>query len=391
MTRRSIAALGITQCLNWGVLYYAFGALLIPVQHDLGVSQPVVAGAFSLGLLVAAGLAPFVGRLCDAGHGLRAIRSGALAAAALLWLWALSPHVVTLYVVWAGLGACMAATLYEPAFAIVGQSVGDSRGRLRALSAVTVIGGLASTALLPATAFLIDRWQWRGSVAMLGAAMVGSAALTLLVRRPPPARRSSHLEARPESGTADRPQLRTLAALFSVASLSASAFAASAVAVLVERGLTATVAATLTGLFGVLQLPGRLILMSGLHGPVARLAVASLSAQALGLGMIAAAPLAAIPLGIAVLALGNGVLTLVRPHLIQSLFGMSEAGAQNGTIARGQQFARAIGPIVAIGLASHIGYRATLLILAVTLGTLTVWLRPTLDRFEPYTLEQEVL
>jgi hypothetical protein len=391
MTRRSIAALGITQCLNWGVLYYAFGALLIPVQHDLGVSQPVVAGAFSLGLLVAAGLAPFVGRLCDAGHGLRAIRSGALAAAALLWLWALSPHVVTLYVVWAGLGACMAATLYEPAFAIVGQSVGDSRGRLRALSAVTVIGGLASTALLPATAFLIDRWQWRGSVAMLGAAMVGSAALTLLVRRPPPARRSSNLEARPESGTADRPQLRTLAALFSVASLSASAFAASAVAVLVERGLTATVAATLTGLFGVLQLPGRLILMSGLHGPVARLAVASLSAQALGLGMIAAAPLAAIPLGIAVLALGNGVLTLVRPHLIQSLFGMSEAGAQNGTIARGQQFARAIGPIVAIGLASHIGYRATLLILAVTLGTLTVWLRPTLDRFEPYTLEQEVL
>lgn len=391
MTRRSIAALGIIQCLNWGVLYYAFGALLIPVQDDLGVSQPVVAGAFSLGLLVSAGLAPFVGRLCDAGHGLRAIRSGALAAAALLWLWALSPHVVTLYVVWAGLGACMAATLYEPAFAIVGQSVGDSRERLRALSAVTVIGGLASTALLPATAFLIDRWQWRGSVAMLGVAMAGSAALTLLVRRPQPARRSSHLEVRPESGTADRPQLRTLAALFSVASLSASAFAASAVAVLVERGLTATVAATLTGLFGVLQLPGRLILMSGVHGPVARLAVASLAAQALGLGMIAAAPLAAIPLGIAVLALGNGVLTLVRPHLIQSMFGMSEAGAQNGTIARGQQFARAVGPIVAIGLASHIGYRATLLILAVTLGTLTVWLRPTLDRFEPYTLEQEVL
>jgi MFS family permease len=391
MTRGSIAALGVVQCLNWGVLYYAFGALLMPVQQDLGVSQPVVAGAFSLGLLISATLAPRIGRLCDAGHGLRAIRVGALVAAALLWLWALAPHVVILYVVWAGLGACMAATLYEPAFAIVGQSIRDPRARLRALSAVTVFGGLASTALLPATALLIDRWHWRASVAVLGVTMVGSAALTLIVRRSQPAGRAPILESRAQSETVHRPRLRAVAVLFSVASLSASAFAASAVAAFVERGLTPTVAATLTGLFGLLQLPGRLMLMYGPQYRAARLAIVSLSAQALGLGMIAAAPIAAIPLGVALLALGNGVLTLVRPHLVQSMFGMTEAGAHNGTIARGQQFARAIGPMAAIGLASYVGYQLTLVILAVALGTLTASLHAAIDQFESSTVEQEAL
>ena len=388
MTRRSIAALGVVQCLNWGVLYYAFSALLMPVQQDLGVPQPVVAGAFSLGLLICAALAPRIGRLCDAGHGLRAIRVGALVAAALLWLLALAPHVVTLYVVWAGLGACMAATLYEPAFAIVGQSIRDPRARLRALSAVTVLGGLASTAVLPATALLIDRWHWRASVALLGVTMVGSAALTLIVRRSPPAGRASRQEARTESGTAHRPRLRAVVVLFSVASLSASAFAASAVAAFVERGLAPTVAATLTGLFGLLQLPGRLILMYGQPYRAATLAVVSLSAQALGLGMVAAAPIAAIPLGVALLALGNGVLTLVRPHLVQSMVGINEAGAHNGTFARGQQFARAIGPMAAIGLASYVGYQVTLVILAVALGTLTAWLHSAVDEFEPYTVNR---
>ena len=36
--------------------------------------------------------------------------------------------VVALYLVWAALGLCMAATLYEPAFMIVGRAFDDSSG-----------------------------------------------------------------------------------------------------------------------------------------------------------------------------------------------------------------------------------------------------------------------
>jgi len=391
MTRRSIVALGVTQCLNWGVLYYAFGALLIPVQRDLGVSQSVVAAAFSLGLLVSAAIAPWMGRLCDRGHGVRAMRWGAIAAALLLWAWALVPHVATLYLVWAGLGVCMAATLYEPAFAIVGRSLRDPRDRLRALSAVTVLGGLASTALLPATAFVIDRWNWRTATAVLGAVMAASAALTVALRRCEVLRTPAPAAADTNPVSSPRPRLGVVIALFSLASFSAAAFAATAVAAFAERGLTPTVAATMVGLFGVLQLPGRLILMSGLQFSASRLAIASLSAQAVGLAVIAAAPLGVIAVGVALLAIGNGVMTLVRPHLVQTTFGMSGAGERNGAIARGQHVARAFGPIAAAGLASYIGYQLTFVIMALALGGLAACWRAAINPLEPHMVEQEIL
>ena len=44
------------------------------------------------------------------------------------------PAVLTLYIVWAGIGVCMAATLYEPAFVIVGRAYDDPTRRLRALA-----------------------------------------------------------------------------------------------------------------------------------------------------------------------------------------------------------------------------------------------------------------
>ena len=51
MTSRANLALGIGQLVNWGVLYYAFGVLMVPLERDLGVGRSVVAGAFSLALL----------------------------------------------------------------------------------------------------------------------------------------------------------------------------------------------------------------------------------------------------------------------------------------------------------------------------------------------------
>jgi hypothetical protein len=37
MTPRAIAALGIGQCVNWGVLYYAFAVLVLPLARELAV------------------------------------------------------------------------------------------------------------------------------------------------------------------------------------------------------------------------------------------------------------------------------------------------------------------------------------------------------------------
>jgi hypothetical protein len=144
MTRRALLALGVGQCLNWGVLYYAFAVLTVPVARDLHVSPWWVTGAFSAALLTSATLSPLVGRWTDHGNGPGLMLGGGCAAVILLTAWTVAPGLTALYAIWIGLGACMAATLYEPAFAIVARALPASE-RLQALALITVIGGVAST------------------------------------------------------------------------------------------------------------------------------------------------------------------------------------------------------------------------------------------------------
>ena len=178
MTPRAIVALGIGQCVNWGVLYYAFAVLVLPLQRELGVPTWVVTGAFSLALLMSAAFAPAVGRWGDRDRGAIVMQAGGLGAAALLAVWTFVPGVPSLYIVWAGLGLCMAATLYEPAFVIVGRAHDDPAQRLRALAAVTLFGGLASTLFLPGTAYVVAAAGWRGAVLTLAALLVASTVIT---------------------------------------------------------------------------------------------------------------------------------------------------------------------------------------------------------------------
>src|SRR5687767_4862295 len=157
MTRRAIWSVGVGQLVNWGVLYYAFGVLLVPIEQSLGAPRWLVAGAFSLGLLVSAIAAPAVGRIADRGQGPVVMQAGGFIAAGLLIVWALAPTLWMTYVVWAGLGLCMAAILYEPAFVIVGRAFDHAADRLRTIPPVTTMARLASTALLTGTTMRVAR------------------------------------------------------------------------------------------------------------------------------------------------------------------------------------------------------------------------------------------
>lgn len=76
MHSRAIWAIGCGQLVNWGVLYYAFGVLLVPLEQSFDAPRWLVAGAFSLGLLVSAIAAPTVGRVADRGQGPALMRAG---------------------------------------------------------------------------------------------------------------------------------------------------------------------------------------------------------------------------------------------------------------------------------------------------------------------------
>lgn len=60
--RDVVAALAITTTIGYGVLYYAFSALLAPMSHDLQISTTTATGALTTAVLVSAAMAIPVGR-----------------------------------------------------------------------------------------------------------------------------------------------------------------------------------------------------------------------------------------------------------------------------------------------------------------------------------------
>jgi hypothetical protein len=355
--RHAVRVLGAVQCLLWGLLYYGFSALLAPVQQDLGLDRVVLAGAFSFGLLGMALGAPAAGRLLDAGRGAALFRGGlALAIAGLAWL-ASTHHVAELYLAWGLIGLAMAAVLYEPAFGLVARSIVDSGDRLRALSTITVMGGLASTLCLPVFSYAIERGGWRGAVWLtLPMLLLAGAALerwTLPALSPRTVSTRMSEAPLPQASRAAFEALRVISLAGTLAAVGLSVLL---IPLLLERGVAPVPAASVLGMFGLSQLPGRVWLMRARRTPdPGRLLALPLLLQAAGLGAIVLHPaLATTLLGVFVFGLGSGLLTLARPWLVQQLFGGAQAGLLNGRLARSQGFARAAAPVAAALLASRL-------------------------------------
>lgn len=385
MNRASVWVIGCGQLVNWGVLYFAYSVLLVPLEQDFNAPRWLVAGAFSLGLFASALTAPAAGRLADRGLGPLLVQAGGFAAAALLALWAAFPHIITTYIVWTLLGTCMSAVLYEPVFAIVGRALGNANDRMRAIATVTVLGGLASSVFLPGTAALVHSWGWRVAVLALAAitaimtAIVGRTALrgaewSLTAMRDVVAGTSADV---PEP----LPGLWQLALVFAVSALVNAAVASNLVAALIDGGFAPTPAATIAGLFGWMQLPGRLLMTSPRFMPrPAGLVVFSFALQIAGLLALVMHTHVSLIAGVLLFAAGAGLTTLSRPYWVLQRYGAERAGTANGITARAQQLARAAGPVSAAAVAESLGYQwvfgaLAALLMLVSLLTITWWSR----------------
>ena len=53
---RMLLAVAIAQMVSWGILYYAFSAIMLPMQHTLHWDTVALTGAYSL-MLLSMGLA----------------------------------------------------------------------------------------------------------------------------------------------------------------------------------------------------------------------------------------------------------------------------------------------------------------------------------------------
>jgi hypothetical protein len=377
---RAVWTLGACQCLYWGVLFYGFSVLLQPLELEFGADRATVAGAFTLGLLVAAVGAPWIGRLLDRGRAATLFRGGALLAVAGLLLGSVATTLLGIYLSWLLVGAAMSALLYESAFGLVLRAFADARDRLRAVAAVTVAGGLASTLFLPALAQAVERLGWRSACALSALAIVaGAIAMERLVlphlpsMLPGPAGCDPD-PTRPPSATVVAPLslgvLSALTALFATTTVAGMAFSTLLIPMLVEGGRSPTLAAAALGLLGAMQLPGRIWMLRGGGGPN-RLLVAPLVLQVAGLAAVASGgPIELVASGCALFGLGAGLHTVARPWLIQSLGGIASAGRWSGRVARYQGLARAAGPFAAAAVAAARGASTVFAGLAVALALL---------------------
>ena len=72
------------------------------------------------------------------------------------------------------MGVSMAMTLYDPVFTVLTRRYAD---RYReGITALTLVGGFASTLSFPAAAWLIERLEWRPALQVIGAVLLFGAA-----------------------------------------------------------------------------------------------------------------------------------------------------------------------------------------------------------------------
>jgi MFS family permease len=358
-----VAALSVTETVTWGIIYYGFPVFLRPMEQDLGASRVAVTAAFSIGLGVSALASISVGRWLDA-RGPRALMTaGSVLATALTFAWARVESLPALYAVWFLMGFAMAATLYEPAFAVVVSWF--ARGRDRALLTVTLVAGLASTIFMPIEAALLERLGWRSALTVL-AVVLGLITIpihALLLRQG-----TAHASAAAADATAASLSLGQAArtAVFWVLSIAflVSNFATAAVTThlipfLVDRGYAPATAAAVIGWTGAMQLAGRVLFVPISARLGARVMVAAVFvAQALGIAQL---PLLArvgtlVPF-IVLQGAANGMATLARATSLAEIFGARNYGAISGAVALGANGARAVGPVGAslllLGLGSY--------------------------------------
>ena len=361
-----VAALSVTETVSYGILYYAFAAFLVPMQRDLGFSAAQLTGAFSLSLLVAAGVGIVVGRHLDR-HAPRALMTGGSVAGVLLVLaWSQVESLAAFYAIWVALGVVMAMVLYEVAFTVLAKVFPEPGERRRAMTAMTLVAALASFIFLPLSQALIDAHGWRDALVALAVILgVTTVPLHAIALRSPPGEPFArpHADAAVPAGEVLRSRpFWLLSVAFFLASLAAIAMMVFSIPFLLERGHGAAFAAFAVGLVGLSQIPGRVLfgpVMTRLPRPQATATVFLLIAAGVALVVGVNATWAAVA-GLVLLGMGNGMATLARATAIADLYGGKAYGTIGGVAASLSTTARAGGPIAAAVLAAAAGYEALL-------------------------------
>lgn len=361
--------LALAETIVWAAYYYAFPALLLIWEGDLGWSKTDLSLAFTAALLVSAAMAPLVGRLIDRGRAASVFAGSALVAALMLVLLSMVTELWQFYLVWLGLGAAMAGSLYEACFVVVTRALGaDAR---RGITGIALIAGFAGTVSFP-SAHILSAWLgWRGTVLVFAGAVAFIAVPLIFYgcrlgeRRAATGAMRESVTLRAALGVLDKLVFWRLAVLFAAIAVNHGVLLTHLLPILADRGVGAATAVLAASMIGPMQVAGRIAMMTvGRNASPRAIVVVCLSSTMLAGAMLLGAGLSPLLLFafVALQGAGYGVTSIVRPVFVAEQLGRENFGTVSGLLAIAFIGGTAASPTIAALLWMGGGYVAVILL-----------------------------
>jgi predicted MFS family arabinose efflux permease len=269
------------------------------------------------------------------------------------------------------LGVGMGAGLYDAAFASLGVIYG--KNARSAITAVTLLGGFASTVCWPISAYLVEHFGWRAACFVYAGVYLGIALPLYLAALPPrgaaaaagagATTRTLHLKG-------DEPRiLAVLAAVLTIAAAILATMGAHLVTLLQARGLDLAEAVALGMIIGPAAVGARFVeMLAGKRYHPIWTMVASSVLVALGMGLFFVGR-SVFALAIALYAAGNGIGSIAKGTLPLALFGPERYPVLMGRLGLPILVAMALAPFIGAVAYQHAGAAGTFVMIAGMAGT----------------------
>ncbi|TWB50195.1 putative MFS family arabinose efflux permease [Rhizobium sp. ERR 922] len=373
----AVLALGITQIIGYGTLYYSFSILAPDMVAQFAWSSERVFGALSVALLIGGLTAPWLGVLFDRLGAARVMTIGSLMAAVALAACAFAPNKAAYVAALVAIEASANLVQYGAAFALLVQI--RPQVASRSITYLTLIGGFASTIFWPMTTALHAHLTWQ-NVYLAFAVLNLSICLPIhawLSHQGGSREAKASTVARRVEGVLPPARRRLGFAImvtgFSLMSLVSSAVLVHLVPLLSGLGLSAT--AVLVGtLFGPSQVGSRLTnMVFGKNLPALHLAVIASTLIPGGLlVLLLSAPSVPGAMAFAIIfGMGNGLLSIVTGTLPLHLFGSDDYGKLQGKMMAARLILSALAPFALAFAMENIGITPSLAVTA-ALGLLSI-------------------
>jgi hypothetical protein len=370
-----IGALGATQVIGYGTLYYAFAVLAPAMTADFGWPPEWTYGGFAIGLLVGGLAAPFIGRMVDR-HGARLVMTtGSVLAGLCLIGLAMARGPVSYALAMCALEIVSCMVFYDAAFAALTQARGA--GARRSISQLTLIGGFASTLFWPLTSGLLTAFDWRAIYLIYAVLQILVCAPLhwLLLPRGAQGRMTTPAPAPGQgvapaavylTGKARQRAFLLLALAFSLQGFVVSAMSVHMLSMLQGLGFSAALAVALGAMVGPSQVSGRLVeMLFGASLAPSTTAWVSAALMPVGFALLLAGGAATMLAGLFAIAYGvsMGLGSIVRGTVPLQLFGPDGYGAVLGKLSAPGLVIKAAAPLAFAVLLTRAGTTPSLILL----------------------------